>query len=52
MSALRVRELGLLPYQPTWQAMQRFTNERGPDTPDPAAGGIFHAFIYFAVEAE
>ena len=34
MSALRVRELGLLPYQPTWQAMQRFTNERGPDTPD------------------
>jgi lipoyl(octanoyl) transferase len=34
MSALRVRQLGLLPYQPAWQAMQRFTNERGPDTPD------------------
>lgn len=34
MSALRVRELGLQPYQPVWQAMQRFTNERGPDTPD------------------
>ena len=34
MAALRVRELGRLPYQPAWQAMQRFTNERGPDTPD------------------
>lgn len=34
MSVLRVRELGLVPYQPAWQAMQRFTNERGPDTPD------------------
>ncbi|SDS84023.1 lipoyl(octanoyl) transferase LipB [Pseudomonas oryzae] len=34
MTALRVRELGRLPYQPAWQAMQRFTNERGPDTPD------------------
>ena len=34
MTSLRVRELGLQPYQPAWQAMQRFTNERGPDTPD------------------
>lgn len=34
MTALRVRELGRLPYLPAWQAMQRFTNERGPDTPD------------------
>ncbi|MCC6073703.1 lipoyl(octanoyl) transferase LipB [Pseudomonas sp. GCM10022188] len=34
MTALRVRELGRLPYEPAWQAMQRFTNERGPDTPD------------------
>lgn len=34
MGTLRVRELGLLPYLPTWQTMQRFTNERGPDTPD------------------
>lgn len=34
MNTLRVRELGRLPYQPAWQAMQRFTNERGPDTPD------------------
>lgn len=29
-----VRELGLLPYEPTWQAMQRFTNGRGPETDD------------------
>ncbi len=34
MGPLRVRELGRLPYLPAWQAMQRFTNERGPDTPD------------------
>lgn len=34
MAALRVRWLGLQPYLPVWQAMQRFTNERGPDTPD------------------
>ncbi|WP_120994171.1 lipoyl(octanoyl) transferase LipB [Stutzerimonas urumqiensis] len=31
---LVVRELGLVDYLPTWQAMQRFTNERGPQTPD------------------
>jgi len=29
-----VRELGLVSYEPTWQAMQRFTNERGPQTSD------------------
>lgn len=34
MALLTVRQLGLQPYLPVWQAMQRFTNERGPDTPD------------------
>lgn len=34
MAALTVRQLGLLPYQPVWQAMQRFTNERGPEVAD------------------
>ena len=29
-----VRNLGLVDYEPTWRAMQRFTDERGPDTPD------------------
>ena len=29
-----VRNLGLVEYEPTWRAMQRFTDERGPDTPD------------------
>lgn len=29
-----VREPGLLDYLPTWQAMQRFTNTRGPETLD------------------
>lgn len=33
-TVLGVRELGLVEYQPTWQAMQRFTNERSPDTAD------------------
>lgn len=32
--ALGVRELGLQDYLPVWQAMQRFTNERTPDTDD------------------
>jgi lipoyl(octanoyl) transferase len=32
--SLGFRELGLVDYEPTWQAMQRFTNERGPDTAD------------------
>lgn len=31
---LVVRRLGLVEYQPTWHAMQRFTDERGPATPD------------------
>jgi lipoyl(octanoyl) transferase len=30
----RVRRLGLVPYQPTWQAMQSFTAARDADTPD------------------
>src|SRR6185312_5562844 len=29
-----VRDFGLVEYEPTWRAMQRFTDERGPDTPD------------------
>ncbi|MBT1119751.1 lipoyl(octanoyl) transferase LipB [Pseudomonas nitrititolerans] len=29
-----VRELGLVEYLPTWQAMQHFTNNRGPQTAD------------------
>ncbi|MGH8354989.1 MAG: lipoyl(octanoyl) transferase LipB, partial [Pseudomonas sp.] len=29
-----VRELGLVPYEPAWQAMQSFTYGRGPQTPD------------------
>ena len=29
-----VCDLGLVEYEPTWRAMQRFTDERGPDTPD------------------
>ena len=33
-TTLGVRELGLLEYQPAWQAMQRFTSERGPATGD------------------
>lgn len=31
---LGFRELGILPYEPTWHAMQRFTAERGSETPD------------------
>ncbi|WP_043237659.1 lipoyl(octanoyl) transferase LipB [Stutzerimonas azotifigens] len=31
---IRVRELGRVEYLPAWQAMQRFTHERGPDTED------------------
>jgi lipoyl(octanoyl) transferase len=30
----RVRHLGLVEYEPTWRAMQRFTEERDPGTPD------------------
>jgi lipoyl(octanoyl) transferase len=29
-----VRRLGLADYETTWRAMQRFTDERGPATPD------------------
>ena len=29
-----VRDLGLVDYEPTWRAMQRLTDQRGPDTPD------------------
>jgi len=29
-----IRRLGLAPYEPVWRAMQRFTDERGPTTPD------------------
>ena len=32
--ALGVRELGLQDYLPVWQAMQRFTNERTPESAD------------------
>lgn len=27
-----VRHLGLVPYEPTWQAMRDFTDHRTPDT--------------------
>ena len=29
-----IRRLGVAPYEPTWRAMQRFTDERGPATAD------------------
>ncbi len=32
--APRVRQLGLVDYEPTWRAMQRFTDERDASTPD------------------
>lgn len=32
--SLRVRRLGLVPYEPTWQAMREFTDARQADTPD------------------
>jgi lipoyl(octanoyl) transferase len=31
---VRIRRLGLVEYQPTWRAMQRFTAERAESTPD------------------
>ena len=31
---LFVRQLGIQPYQPVWEAMQRFTQERTESTPD------------------
>ena len=33
-AAPRVVHLGLAPYEPTWRAMQRFTDDRDPSTPD------------------
>lgn len=29
-----IKHLGLVPFEPTWRAMQRFTDEREPGTPD------------------
>ena len=29
-----IRRLGLVDYQPTWDAMKRFTDERSAETPD------------------
>jgi lipoyl(octanoyl) transferase len=29
-----IRRLGRVDYEPTWRAMQRFTDQRGPQTPD------------------
>lgn len=34
METLLVRRLGISDYEPTWRAMQSFTDERGPSTPD------------------
>ncbi len=34
MTSLLRRDLGRVDYEPTYAAMQRFTSERGPDTPD------------------
>ena len=31
---IAIRNFGLSDYEPVWRAMQRFTDERGPDTPD------------------
>jgi lipoyl(octanoyl) transferase len=33
-SFLVQRHLGVVPYEPTWQAQRSFTAERGPETPD------------------
>lgn len=34
MNAPVIRHLGLVDYVPTWRAMEKFTLERGPDSPD------------------
>lgn len=34
MPSCVVRDLGLVQYEPTWRAMQRFTDERGTETAD------------------
>lgn len=31
---MRIRHLGRVEYEPTWRAMQAFTAQRSPDTPD------------------
>jgi lipoyl(octanoyl) transferase len=33
-AAPRIKHLGLVPFEPTWRAMQRFTDERDRATPD------------------
>ncbi len=33
-SSILIRHLGLVPFEPTYKAMQQFTNSRKPDTPD------------------
>ncbi len=34
LPTVRIRRLGRRPYEPVWRAMQRFTDARGPATPD------------------
>lgn len=34
MSPLQVCRLGRQPYEPVWRAMQAYTDQRGPDSPD------------------
>lgn len=34
LPAPRVKHLGRVEYEPAWRAMERFTLERGPETPD------------------
>jgi lipoyl(octanoyl) transferase len=34
MNGPLIRHLGLVGYMPTWRAMEKFTLERGPETPD------------------
>lgn len=34
MSPLQVCRLGRWPYEPVWRAMQAYTDQRGPDSPD------------------
>lgn len=34
MSPLQVCQLGRQPYEPVWRAMQAYTDQRGPDSPD------------------
>jgi len=34
VAPIQVEWLGRVPYEPTWRAMQRYTEERGADSPD------------------